>query len=238
MRCYPSMRPYSEWVSAKAAIADRLESSECGGTYAEAAIILCAAISAMAASAWPGKGCDRKRFIEIVQRSSTQDFDATLVSVPLLAARSAGWRDALELTPKAFYLTGREVDRRESQLVAIAPANDKCGVRGIRKYSYAALLYDELRCGFVHQYRAQSRATEHDGLRGIVTSKRTEITYVNSASDPNAPAARQIYFPSAWIAGLATGVAAGLDQLCAQQNKGIFQPLDLPKPKTWWIAGS
>jgi len=44
-----------------------LEAGQCGGSYGEAVIILCAALSAVAADVWPGKGIDRVRFVQLLK---------------------------------------------------------------------------------------------------------------------------------------------------------------------------
>src|SRR6266513_293678 len=74
----------SEWVNSKAEIATRLDRRECGGSYGEAIIILCATISAMAAEVWPGQNIDRRRFVQFLIEFSNQPPFVATVSTPLL----------------------------------------------------------------------------------------------------------------------------------------------------------
>ncbi len=53
----------TEWIQKKNEIALDLAAGQCGGSYGEAVIILCAALSALAADVWPGRGIDRVRFV-------------------------------------------------------------------------------------------------------------------------------------------------------------------------------
>src|SRR5712671_5903613 len=71
----------TDWVERKVRIAERLSQGECGGSYPEAVLILCAAISALAADAWPGTGIDRARFVELLVSLTPQ---TKIVSIPLL----------------------------------------------------------------------------------------------------------------------------------------------------------
>ena len=64
-----------EWSDSKVDLALRLNSGECGGTYAEAVIILCSVLSGIAADVWPGRNKDRKRFVELLVKYSSDSLN-------------------------------------------------------------------------------------------------------------------------------------------------------------------
>src|SRR5690349_20693369 len=66
------------------AVAIALDRRECGGSYAEACMIVAAVISGLAADLWPGDRIDRKRFAELWARYGSGTATALHVSVPLL----------------------------------------------------------------------------------------------------------------------------------------------------------
>jgi hypothetical protein len=101
------MLTYSSWIEEKSALAQALKQGSCGGTYADAAIVLCTSISAMASLKWiKTKRTDRKRFIEIVARSRRDGIDSTMVSAPLLAQGNSCWKQKVAVSEIAFRYTG------------------------------------------------------------------------------------------------------------------------------------
>ena len=96
-------------------------------------------------------------------------------------------------------------------------------VRHVRRYSYASLLYEEIRCGYSHEYAPGANA--YSWLPGQ-RSGGTAATYVNFGfPDP----VRLIHFHIEWIAELPVEIAVSLDK----------QELALPfgEPAKWWIDG-
>src|SRR5215211_6782357 len=71
-------------VRERVAVAKRLNEGECGGFYGDAILILSAILSGLAADLWPGKGKDRKRFVELWATHARPDLNPNLISVPLL----------------------------------------------------------------------------------------------------------------------------------------------------------
>jgi hypothetical protein len=225
---------YSSWIAQKSTTAQALGGGCCGGSYAEGAIILCVAISAMAAVWWPGKEIDKKRFIEIITKFRTSEFDPTMVSVSLLAEKSDVWRQKLQISNKHWYLTGKD-DETDTCVLNLCPGSLK---KYVREYSYASLLYCQIRCNFVHKYRIGERAVEGDQVRSVFNVNDSEISYVNPFDNGNLPPKRLIHFPLEWIGGLAANIARELDAECVQQNKQIFEDLALTRPDPWWIDGA
>jgi hypothetical protein len=231
---------YRAWVEWKSDLAQALGKGALGGSYAEAAIILCATISAMSSFLWrPSKGTDRNRFVEIVTRFSDNDLDPTRVSAPLLADKFPQLRQGLRISTKSFYFT-ENTDKSEAEVLAICTAaNLPDCKRTIRRYSYASLLYEQVRCGFAHEYRPGAKATEGDALRGILNVPINRISYVNQMPDTGSTAVRRaIHFPLEWIGAAAQALASGMDRECAMQNKPIFENLGLAIPHVWWGMGS
>src|SRR5262245_13085696 len=74
----------TEFVQKKAALARRLAAGQCGGSYGEAAMILCATVSALAAEVWRDDGIDRVRFTQVLVDFAPEDLHPTRVSIPLL----------------------------------------------------------------------------------------------------------------------------------------------------------
>src|SRR5258708_3137107 len=193
----------------------------------------------MAAVLWPGETNDKRRFVETIVRFPC-NVDTKVVSAPLLAADCDICRQGLRISNIAFRLTG-EHDKNESEIRSLCtPVCAHFDKRQIRKYSYAYLLYKEVRCGFVHEYRPGDHATDGDQLRSGFGPSPHQISYVNCLDSPVASSShaavapkRRIYFPLEWIAEVARGVAQGVDCECG--GKAIFKEINLAKPNKRWI---
>ncbi len=217
----------TDWMKSKRDVALRLASRECGGSYGEAVIILCAAISALAADVWPGRGKDRARFVEVLIEFARSDLNTTRISIPLLMGflrREARASEMLRLK-EAFLdyspsrvLTGDEVDKFENEIIGVCPTPNP---KEIREYSYGNLLYEEIRSGYAHEYRPGSRA---DSLP-MTSVRTTPVSYVNWVNDPD----RHVHFHVEWIADVAVALAQAVDAASATLPR-----TDQPK---WWVHG-
>lgn len=230
------MLNYFSWVEEKIKIAQNIKGGCCGGSYDEGALIICATISAMSALAWPGRGIDKERFVEIlaeVANAGTIPSPLT-ISVPLLCQEDKSFEIPLSYLKKSFYLT-TAVDSNYSELINVLNqkgiAIGKQQEKTIKHNSYGYLLYNQVRCGFAHEYKIGNNATSFDQLRDIAKVAATDVSYVNS-TDGN----RRIHFPLDWISCLAKNVAQWLDEKCLQENKYIFENLNLQEPPNWWIS--
>jgi hypothetical protein len=105
----------------------------------------------------------------------------------------------------------------------------------VRKYSYACLIYEHVRCGFIHTYSTTESAASGDALREIFESCSSKISYVNYLA---AKGMRKIYFPLEWVSILAKNVAVDLDGECKRLNKRFGENLGVSIPGTWWIDGA
>jgi hypothetical protein len=217
----------NEWATSKCELALKLSRGESGGSYAEAVLILCAALSALAAEVWPGTGIDRRRFVHLLKRFAPPRLSSTLVSVPILAGylRKKRKKGALKRLQQAHLnfghsqvVTGHDVDRTERDIISVCPKLDK---REIRDCCYASLLYRELRSAYAHEYRPGKKANAW----AITQRDDAQVSYVNWVNDPD----RHIHFHVSWLSELVAEVAKALDRL----------PSRLParKPKHWWVDG-
>jgi hypothetical protein len=227
---------YRTWVKQKCELAHALGKGALGGSYAEGAIILCATISAMSSLLWrPSNGTDAYRFAEIVTRFPPDGLDPTRVSAPLLAEKFPELRQTLGISTKSFYLA-EDTDKSEAEVLKICSAAGLPDCKEtIRRYSYASLLYKQVRCGFVHVYQAGKNATDSDALREIAGVGTCSISYVNQMPDTGGADARRIvYYPLEWISAAAQAAASGMDRECTRKNKPIFENLGLAIPHSWW----
>lgn len=235
-----AMGIYQAWAEERGRLAQSLGRGALGGSYADGAIILCAAIGAMASLLWkPSSGTDAKRFVEIVTRFRTGGPDTTRVSAPLLAAEFPQLRHGLGVCEMPLCLTGH-MDKTEADVRSMcAAANNSDGEKAVRRYSYANLLYKQVRCGFIHEYRPGVSATDGDELKGIAGVECDEISYVNMLEKVgNMPVTKRlIHFPLKWISAVVLAVAAGIDDERSKQSKIPRENLGLAKPDAWWIDG-
>lgn len=231
---------YRTWAEERGRLARSLGQGDLGGSYADGAIILCAAISAMSSLLWePTERTDRKRFIEIVARLCSGGPDTTRVSASLLAVEFPQLGKHLGISEKSLYLTGGK-DKTEAEAISICgTAGVSDCTRSVRRYSYASLLYEQVRCGFIHEYKPGKQATGADALRGIAGVRSNHISYVNSLTEENnlMVARRLIHFPLEWISEVALAVATAMDGECSRQSKYPSDNLGLKVPTRWWSEG-
>ena len=156
------MLTYTSWVNEKIKIAQAIDSGCCGGSYDEGALIACASISAMAALAWPGDRIDKKRFVEILAQVADGNTNPNplKISIPLLCQEDQFFKSILLPSNKSFYKT-EENDKDYSELIDCLRqkgiAIDTTQQQTIKKNSYGFLLYNQVRCGFVHEYKTLSQ---------------------------------------------------------------------------------
>lgn len=216
-----------DWVTKKKEIALNLANGECGGSYAEAMLILCSALSALAAEVWPGKRIDQKRFVELLKEYSPPDLNATDISIPILvwhlkkagmSAETKQIKEAFLSFPYTQVLTGNDVDRAENEILLVC---NTISIKDIRDCSYANLLYREVRSSYTHEYQVGDRADPWQMTR----KSEVNVSYVNWVDDPD----RHIHFHVGWVAELAVSTAQKLDK--------IMSPITRNQPAKWWIEG-
>jgi hypothetical protein len=218
------------WVTEKCKLAARLNAGEAGGTYAEAVLVVCAAMSALSAELWSGPRIDRVRFIEMLARDGPNPDNNTIVSVPLLIQhleRSSRNSAALQLRnvfgvpDTALVVTGPNVDTSEDHILALLPRLD---LKEVRQFSYASLLYREVRSSYVHDYRPGKQADSWPMT--MLADQR--ISYINRIAD-DMKMQRLVHFHFEGLAQLAIQMASSADKTAAMSPR--------PRPQVWWADG-
>ena len=221
----------TEWVTEKCAIACALAHGQAGGGYGEAAIIVSAALSALAAEVWPGRHIDRARFIELLVRFAPASGTAK-ISVPLLIQElssisepvlaGALWKAFLPASPTRVITSS--IDKLDSEVLGVCP---QLKAERTRKFSYACLLYGEVRSSYAHEYKAGANAESWP------TSCATDesASYVNRLVGPRlSETKRLIHFHIEWLTRVALIIAGNVD--------ARRQAVPLPFPTLWWIDGA
>ena len=220
----------SDWVRKRATVAAQLDTGGCGGSYGDAALILCSCVSAVAADVWPGDHIDRNRFVELLAQYAPPRLNAVRVSIPLLvddlrrqrrtAEASQLESQFLERFPAGTILIGDEVDKNETEIqAACGSISSKC----LRRFSYADLLYREVRSSYTHEGK-----TGHVAESWRMTASATNVSYVEWTIPP----LRRIHFPIEWMSELAKGAAEAVDQMIPS----ISSP-QIERPRKWWLEG-
>ena len=223
-----------EFVRKKMDVACALDRRQCGGSYAEACMIVAAIISGLAADLWPGDGIDRKRFVELWVRYGQTIPTAAHVSMPLLTqwldgeSRRAEARAIENSRPEMFgagfssrVVTGSEVDMPEDEVLSV------CGTvtrAEIRPFTYPAIFYKEFRCGLMHEYRFGDRASDWS-----MTMNRGQVSYFNMA-DGFDGTRRLIHFDLPWLRDLVLSIA--------RASEPDTRKAPLPLPSSWWLASA
>ena len=222
------METYWAWTQEKTEIARKLDAGQCGGSYSEAVIILCAILSTLAAKVWPRRrGIDRVRFVELLRSFSPPRLDATRISIPLLVGylRTSRRIDESEAIRGVFLnydpsriLTGDDVDRPETEILSVCQG---LSPKELREHSYANLLYGKIRSAYAHTYRPGQGADSWPMTR----REDATVSYIKWVRDSD----RRIHFHLRWISELTLAVARAMDDEA--------HTLPRSEPQQWWVCG-
>jgi hypothetical protein len=214
----------NEFINGKIDLAKRLYNDVDFATYGDATLILCAALSAIAAKIWPGRNIDSKRFPELIACYTNKNLKNDWVSIPLLHQDLKQNKSPFtEKEYPALYenfsiITGDDIDISEKDLLSKFSQFDK---KKIREYSYPNLIYKELRCVYVHEYDIGNRA-----FSSPLTLRQPCVSYVKFATNDNI----KIHFHFDYLLNAIRNINTKL------------QPLDkyfnLKYPDPWWIEGA
>lgn len=219
-----------DWAAEKCRLANRLSLGDAGGGYAEAAILTCAILSAFAAELWPGINFDRARFVELLVRYGNQTSECKKISTPLLVQHLAvtsrildaqRLQRAFAIPDKSYVVSGFGVDQNEEAILQICPHLTS---RELRSFSYAALLYREVRSSYMHEYKLGKQADSSP----MIPSLGVNVSYVNQLSE-NVKIHRLIHFHFEWLESLAIEIASVID--------GYSSSLPFQQPEVWWLNG-
>lgn len=220
------------WVKQKCTLALHVSSSMPEAGYGEAALIICAALSAMSAEVWPGNsGIDRSRFCELLIRYSDRTYGANTISLPLLiqflnkngnAGEATKLKQLIKHRESPLVVTGDEVDVNEERVLEGCPT---MSIELVRRFSYASLLYREVRSSYAHEYGPGASSCQWP----MTTKQGAQISYVNRLVDDNKRLTqiRLIHFHAEWLAALAVSIA---ESLCGKSTP-------VCRPDQWWTAG-
>lgn len=224
---------FHEWIEGRIALSERLAAGECGGSSAEAILILSSVISGIAADLWPGTRIDRHRFVELWAHYSHPQLCASLISIPLLIheldrTKQHALSDRLRANnpemfmprglPDTRVVTGEDVDIFDDEVLRLVP---QLPLAQIRQWSYPNVFYVHFRSGYVHEYQVGTHA---DAI--IMSDTRSHITYGNFLPAPH----RRINFATGWVASVARSI---VDRVEPDWNR---RPLSLPSK--WWADGA
>lgn len=245
-----------EWYRRRLEIADGIMSTYGDDGQFDAEILLCCAVSALAKIMWPDAQ-DKRRFVEFLVQFAPNPSAITRVSIPILCEelRAKGDNDSADFLRSHFLPdlderipTGEEVDQSEDTLVTLLP---RTSVALLRRSSYAAIIYIDLRCGLVHEYRLSSYMFE-SGL----SHKRDVPSYVNfipllviqsedeksmsrllDTDEPDvepfgSKSEQRLFLPYSYVRRLITGTA---EAACDYWDSAT--EWEHPKPQKWWIEG-
>jgi hypothetical protein len=185
-------------------------------SYADLVLILTAVISACAAHRWSGKGIDRKRFVELLVRESPNEHHLSWICVPaLLVGGDISEAD----TPWGKLGHSTRVFRDDEIDLSFSDARNDYPLlktKQIKNCSYAALIYEWLRCGYAHEYCSHAN-----------------ITYV----PPSDHHARISYVGRITQNGITRMVSFHLEYLLqvAEYHAENLSPAPVVPPPTWWI---
>lgn len=220
----------TRWVQSKAVFATSLSHGDCNGSYRDAALILCVVLSSLATEVWPrGRQTahlDKKRFVQLLVDYSPDHLHLTRISIPSLILSSKLQPSKISTISTGFddlgqstrILNGNDVDRDEITILTKYPRLTR-GV--VRRSSYACILYEWIRSGYVHEYSEDPRASAYRHTHAV----DSDVNYLNTVE--GSEIVRKIHFPIPWLCSVAIETAHNLDNLT----------LPLPPPTHWWIDG-
>jgi hypothetical protein len=128
-------------------------------SYADLVLILSAVISASAALRWPGRSIDRQRFVELLVRESPEEYHLSWISVPALI--DMGYVSESDTAYGKPGQSTRIFQDEEIDCTYADARNTYAALlpKTLKQCSYAALIYEWLRCGYAHEYSPHKNIT-------------------------------------------------------------------------------
>lgn len=223
---------YRQWLQSKLELARFLIDSKGEEAEADAQILLCCAMSAFAATLWPGDRIDRRRFIQLLIEFSLPAANMDFISTPVLANQLYDKNDvsSAAILRRKFFdvhptqeLKTKDVDRPEAEVAALLPTTESKTIRGA---SYATIVYTDLRCALIHEYSLSPNMTSFN-LFGFSDAP----SYVNMKLI-NGQQRRLLHFPYNYIADVLTSTAEALFAYWE-----TVSAWDKAQPAKWWADG-
>lgn len=232
---------YREWYFQRIKIADEIVANHHYKGEADAEILLCCGISALAAQMWPGEGIDRKRFVQFLIQFAESSLAVQKISVPLLASKleAVGNLDSAikvrrTYLPVRSVLLDGDVDKDDTEIMAKFPTLSRKEIRGC---AYASSIYADLRSGLVHEFQLPSYLVPYK------VSDRTDIpSYVNLQNAVDNPVTgelfvvgetrRYLHFPYEYVRQVSETSANAAFEIWEKQNSR-----KQAEPQIWWVEG-
>lgn len=198
---------HRQWFQKRIYLADELVRNHAKEGELDAEIILSCAISALAAQMWPGRGRDKKRFVQFlvefspissyIQRVSTcvlitqlQQKGANTEADTLVSYRFSSKLAYDGKAPMEYASSGSGL--YASTLLKIVYPDDidfdesevltliSASRKDVRAASYVSIIYSDLRSGLVHEYELSDNLSAQGWLHD-----NDKISYVNYSHMPN-----------------------------------------------------
>lgn len=245
-----------EWYRRRLEIADGIMSAHGDDGQFDAEILLCCAVSALAKIMWPDVK-DMRRFVEFLVQFAPNPSAITRVSIPVLCAElrakgdnnSADFLGSHSLPDLDVQIpTGEVVDQSEDTLMTLLP---RTPVALLRRSSYAAIIYRDLRCGLVHEYSLSPHMIEFGqshkrdvpsyvnlNLSLLVPSEdeksmsRLLDTYEPDVGLFGSKSEQLLVLPYSYVRRLVSGTA---EVACDYWDSAT--EWEYPEPQKWWIEG-
>lgn len=226
-----------DWIKNKLKIASTLNNGGCEAGYAEAVIIICSIISGIASEIWPGKNnIDKKRFVELLVKYSLPNPTPDHISIPLLylSEKAKGHNSNIKELERQFpcldkwgtfirdkIITCDDYKMQDNQVIS---SLNNLTLKNVRKYSYANVLYEQIRCGFLHCYMPNKLADDSPRTR-----RNVGISYTYRIDKKDRETNHKIYFHYQWIKDLIESMIKNDDFLKNYKQQ--------PTSVTWWLDG-
>lgn len=196
-------------------IAKAISSDVPGASYADVVLIITAILSACASLRWPGQRIDKKRFIELLVKQSKKDFHTSWISIPalinqgLISAEKTPYRGSNFCRVFCDEEIDLSLDEAKKQYPNVTSK--------LRKHCYASLIYEWLRCGYVHEY------CPHENITSVPASRhKARVSYIGRIS-PGENHKRMVSFHLDYLMSI------------AEHHISILASKGSSPPATWWI---
>ncbi|HLJ58381.1 MAG TPA: hypothetical protein VKZ50_01470 [bacterium] len=221
---------FRRWFDTRKRIASSLVAADRDNALFDAEILLCCAMGAIAAIMWPGDRIDRRRYVELLIRYARVIPKLTMISVPALVDQldhdpgyshiSASLREKFFPKESSRIVDAFEIDKEEPELRAAEPA---LSAFQIRKASYAAIVYTDLRSGLVHEFAISGSLADWS-----MRLRDTVPHYMNWVTPPH----KRLFLPYQYVFEIAESTAKTVGRFWDTCST-FAQPL----PAKWWIEG-
>lgn len=185
-------------------------------SYEDAALITMSILSACSAWRWPGKRIDKTRFVELLVKHSPTQFRSNWISVPALINENL-----ILIKETKYHSEGITRIFQDNEIdTTLVNANSKWPVIGLvklKKFTYANLIYERLRCGYAHQYFPHSEITQYPP-----SDSAKIVSYIHRGYNNN----KMVIMSSFEIDYLIK---------LAKHHADILPDQEETKPSTWWL---